>query len=92
MDEEEVRLWVRDTGAGIAVGDQERIFERFTRGAGAHLRYRGGGLGLAIVKAIAEAHGGRVELMSRLGEGSKFTMVLPREPTEGLFGVQNSDR
>jgi two-component system, OmpR family, sensor kinase len=92
MGEEEVRIWVRDTGTGIAVGDQERIFERFTRGSGAHLRYRGGGLGLAIVKAIAEAHGGGVELQSRLGEGSTFTIVLPREPTEGLFSVQNPDR
>jgi two-component system, OmpR family, sensor kinase len=87
-----VRIWVRDTGTGIAVGDQERIFQRFTRGSGAHLRYRGGGLGLAIVKAIAEAHGGHVELQSRLGEGSTFTIVLPREPTEGLFSVQNTDR
>jgi two-component system, OmpR family, sensor kinase len=92
MSEEDVRLWVRDTGAGVAVSDQQRIFERFTRGTGAHLRYRGGGLGLAIVKAIAEAHGGSVELQTRLGEGSKFTIVLPREPSEGLFSGQNSDR
>jgi signal transduction histidine kinase len=60
-----------------------RIFERFTRGRTAHTRYRGGGLGLAIVKAIAEAHGGHVELESRLGEGSTFTIVIPRHPAEG---------
>jgi signal transduction histidine kinase len=86
LTENEVRLWVRDTGAGISAGDQSRIFERFTRGAGARRRYRGGGLGLAIVRAIAEAHGGRVELKSRLGEGSTFTMVIPRYRSEGVAG------
>jgi signal transduction histidine kinase len=80
LERDEARLWVRDTGSGIPVSDQERIFERLTRGRGAHSRYRGGGLGLAIVKAIAEAHGGRVELESRLGEGSTFTIVIPRQP------------
>ena len=75
----EVRLTVRDTGIGISVPDQAAIFDRFTRGSGAHLRYRGSGLGLAIVKAIADAHGGRVELESRLGEGSTFTIVVPRD-------------
>jgi two-component system, OmpR family, sensor kinase len=92
LTEEEARLWVRDTGAGIPVADQERIFERLTRGTGAHRRYRGGGLGLAIVRAIAEAHGGRVELESRLGQGSKFTIVLPREPIRGVAGGQDPDR
>ena len=94
---DEIRLWVRDTGAGIAVADQTAIFARFTRGTGAHRRYRGSGLGLAIVKAIAEAHGGRVELESRLGEGSTFTIVLPRETRaphaiEGGSGGPDLDR
>jgi two-component system OmpR family sensor kinase len=89
---EEARLWVRDTGTGIAVADQERIFDRFARGTGAQRRYRGGGLGLAIVRAIAEAHGGRVELESRLGEGSMFTVVVPREPRQGVVGGQDPDR
>jgi two-component system, OmpR family, sensor kinase len=73
----EVRLWVRDTGFGIAEAEQTRVFDRFRRGRSAHRRYRGSGLGLAIVRTIAEAHGGRMELHSRLGEGSTFTMVLP---------------
>jgi signal transduction histidine kinase len=82
FDGDEARIWVRDTGSGIPASDQERIFDRFTRGRTAHTRYRGGGLGLAIVKAIAEAHGGRVELDSRLGEGSTFTIVVPRSQTQ----------
>jgi two-component system OmpR family sensor kinase len=92
LTEDLVRIWVRDTGVGIAVPDQERIFERFTRGSDAHLRYRGGGLGLAIVKAVAEAHGGGVNLESRLGEGSTFTIVIRRQRTEGTAGGQNPDR
>jgi two-component system, OmpR family, sensor kinase len=92
LGETEARIWVRDTGRGITLSDQARIFERFTRGRDAHRRYRGGGLGLAIVRAIAEAHGGRVELHSRLGEGSTFTIVLPRYTSEGLDGGPNSDR
>jgi signal transduction histidine kinase len=80
---DEVRLWVRDTGSGIPVSDQARIFGRFTRGKGAHRRYRGSGLGLAIVQAIAEAHGGRVELESLVGAGSTFALVLPRRISQG---------
>jgi len=83
VTDDEARLTVRDTGFGIPIADQEKIFERFTRGSDAHRRYRGGGLGLAIVKIIAEAHNGHVELDSRLGLGSTFTIVVPREPPEG---------
>jgi two-component system, OmpR family, sensor kinase len=90
--EDEVRLWVRDTGTGIPMSDQARIFDRFTRGTGSHSRYPGSGLGLAIVKAIAEAHGGRIEIESRLGEGSMFTIVVPKDPGEGVAGGQDLDR
>jgi two-component system, OmpR family, sensor kinase len=89
---DELRLWVRDTGSGIPVADQGRIFGRFTRGRGAHRRYRGSGLGLAIVKAIAEAHGGRVELISSVGVGSTFTLVLPRQGTGAWDHGPNPDR
>jgi two-component system, OmpR family, sensor kinase len=75
--DDEARIWVRDTGSGISPEDQVRILDSFTRGTGAHRRYRGGGLGLAVVSAIAEAHGGRIELESRVGEGSTFTIVVP---------------
>jgi signal transduction histidine kinase len=83
----ELRLWVRDTGVGIQPADRERIFDRFTRGKGAHRRYRGSGLGLAIVKAIAEAHGGRVELTSEPGVGSTFTMIIPMQRTRADSGA-----
>ncbi|MEL7037083.1 MAG: ATP-binding protein [Cyanobacteria bacterium J06592_8] len=73
------RLWVRDTGVGIAPGDQDRIFRRFERVENQHNSSQGSGLGLSIVTAIAETHGGYVELYSQLGEGSLFTLVLPQK-------------
>lgn len=73
---ERMLLWVRDTGEGIHPVDQGRIFERFGRVA-KHTRSLGSGLGLTIVRAIAEAHGGQVELVSEVGEGSQFTLNLP---------------
>jgi signal transduction histidine kinase len=75
----DVRMWVRDTGPGVASADAERVFERFVRGSGAGRRYRGAGLGLSIVQSIAQAHGGTVLLTSRLGEGATFTIVVPVE-------------
>lgn len=80
----EVRLSVRDDGDGIPAAEQDRIFERLVRGEGGRRRYRGSGLGLAIVRLIAEAHGGRVEVRSRVGHGSTFTIVIPAVgPGEG---------
>lgn len=73
LDGDSVRIWVADSGEGIAPADQERIFERFARSANGE----GAGLGLAIARTIAEAHGGRIELESAPGEGAKFTIVLP---------------
>jgi signal transduction histidine kinase len=76
----EARLWVSDSGPGIAPRDQARVFERFARASARPRRSEGAGLGLAIVRAIAEAHGGRVELDSRPGRGATFTLVLPVKP------------
>jgi signal transduction histidine kinase len=72
-----VRLWVRDTGEGIAPGDQARIFDRFARGPAGRRGTEGAGLGLAIVRRIAEAHGGSVVLDSDVGRGATFTIDLP---------------
>jgi signal transduction histidine kinase len=78
-DHREARLWVRDTGPGIAPEDQERIFERFARASASRRRSEGAGLGLAIVRAIAESHGGRAALSSRPGAGATFTLIIPLE-------------
>jgi two-component system OmpR family sensor kinase len=79
IDGDEAALWVRDSGPGISREDQGRVFERFARASGSRRRSEGAGLGLAIVRAIAEAHGGRVELASRPGAGSTFTVIVPLE-------------
>jgi PAS domain S-box-containing protein len=73
-----VVVMVQDTGSGIAQADQVRLFEKFYR-APRHddLNAKGTGLGLAIVKSIAEQHGGRTWVESRLGEGSTFYLSLP---------------
>lgn len=78
-----LHLWVRDDGPGVALEDQERLFQRFARGdASGRRRTEGAGLGLAIVRAIAEAHGGRVLLESRPGEGATFTIEVPAPPLD----------
>jgi len=76
----EVRMWVRDSGPGVDASELDRIFERFTTsstGTGVEHRL---GLGLAIVTAIAEAHGGRVEVTSTPGSGATFAIVMPARP------------
>ena len=76
------RLSVLDHGIGIPPDAQARIFDRFYRtdAARAHAK-KGTGLGLSICKWIAEAHHGRIEVQSTEGEGSRFTVVLPLEPS-----------
>jgi two-component system, OmpR family, sensor kinase len=76
-----VRLWVKDTGPGVPEHEQDRIFERFVRLDRAP-EGEGTGLGLAITQAVAEAHGGSVELDSRPGEGARFTLSIPTEPPQ----------
>lgn len=83
---DEVRVWVRDTGGGVEVSDRHRIFEPFERGRDSHRSYRGGGLGLTIVRAIAEAHGGHVELECRPGGGAMFTIVLHSQAERSVGG------
>jgi signal transduction histidine kinase len=85
-----VRFWVRDTGDGIEAADQQRIFERFARVTNSRRRSDGSGLGLSIVKAIAEAHGGKINLRSQLGTGSTFTIVIPLEPAKVITEIPRS--
>lgn len=76
-DDAAVRLWVRDDGEGIPPGELGPIFERFHRVSGSTRRSDGAGLGLSIVRAIAEAHGGEIEVTSRPRAGACFTLVIP---------------
>ena len=71
-------IQVRDTGMGIAPEEQAHIFDRFYRVNSDRSRQTGGsGLGLAIAKAIAEAHGGNLQVQSEVGRGSTFIVRLP---------------
>jgi signal transduction histidine kinase len=72
---------VRDTGVGIDATELPRIFDRFYRGSLANeARGSGSGLGLAIVRSIVDMHGGSVTVESSLGRGSRFVVMLPRDP------------
>jgi signal transduction histidine kinase len=74
----ELAIRVRDHGIGIPAPERSKIFEAFYRIEKGLLHdVKGSGLGLAVVKHVAEAHGGRVEVESRPGEGSTFTLWLP---------------
>jgi signal transduction histidine kinase len=76
---------VSDPGIGIAPEDQEHLFEPFTRSVAAREAARGSGLGLHIVAQIVERHGGTIQVASRLGAGSTFTIRLP-------LAAPNADR
>lgn len=78
-----LQIFVEDHGPGIPPEDHARIFERFYR-RGSELRRDtpGVGIGLSIVQHIAEAHGGRVTVRSAPGQGSRFTLEFPWQPTE----------
>ncbi len=73
----EVRISVADTGPGIAVEDQERIFEEFQQTEAGVEHREGTGLGLALSKRFVELHGGRIWLESEPGRGSRFVFTLP---------------
>ena len=74
-------LTVEDTGVGIAPKQQERIFERFYRVDKSHSKASGGtGLGLSIVKHAVQLHHGKIQLQSKLGQGTRIRVVFPAEP------------
>lgn len=74
-----LELVVEDTGIGIAQADLGRLFQPFVRLAGAE-QAQGSGLGLALVKRLVELHGGRVEVTSAPGAGSRFAVTIPAPP------------
>jgi signal transduction histidine kinase len=73
-----LRFAVSDTGPGIPLEHQERIFDRFARLP--NERVRGTGIGLAFCKLAVEAHGGRIWVESQPGKGSTFFFTLPLNP------------
>jgi signal transduction histidine kinase len=75
-----MEISVIDNGCGIAPEDLPNIFERFYRADKSRNRVTGGsGIGLTIVKAIVEAHGGRIQVNSKLGKGTEFIVQLPKK-------------
>ena len=78
---DECILAIADNGQGIAAEDLPHLFDRFYRAdKGRSNERQSTGLGLAITKAIVEAHGGRIEVTARIGQGSTFSVRLPRKP------------
>ena len=73
-----VQLSVSDTGQGIAPDDLPKVFQRFFRTDESRTRQTGGtGLGLSIAQWIAVRHGGWIQVASKQGVGSRFTLILP---------------
>ncbi len=80
LKDNKVIISIEDQGIGISEEDLKYVFERFYRADKSRTRATGGtGIGLTIVKSIVSSHGGEVKLESKLGEGSKFTIILLKE-------------
>jgi two-component system OmpR family sensor kinase len=78
-DDSGTTISITDSGPGLSQADQDRIFERFYRADPSRNRSNeeGSGLGLSIVDAVMQAHGGKVTVTSKLGEGATFTVFFP---------------
>jgi signal transduction histidine kinase len=88
----ELRFEVHDTGPGIPPGEQDRLFEPFYRGATSTNASGGVGLGLSIARALVTAMGGRLDLWSELGKGSRFLITLPGAEGMALQGPAVPER
>jgi two-component system phosphate regulon sensor histidine kinase PhoR len=78
-DNDKICIRVTDNGIGISKNDQKHIFDKFYRASSGNIhKFKGLGLGLYYVKKIAEAHGGDVDVSSKPGKGSTFTVTLPK--------------
>lgn len=76
---DELHLWIADTGAGMEPSEVARIFELYSR-LDKHSQVDGTGIGLFIVKSIVSAHGGKIDVTSKLGSGTTFEITLPLNP------------
>jgi len=88
-DENNIKFYVKDTGIGIGVDEQETIFERFRQGKNHETHNHGVGLGLSIVKGLSTVLGGKVEVKSTLGVGSMFSVSIPHEKTIARKEITN---
>jgi len=84
-----LEISVSDTGPGIAPADRDKLFEKYYR-ASKSAGIKGAGLGLAIVKAVADAHGGRVELDTEEGKGSTFRIIIPADRERRAGNLEES--
>jgi len=94
QDDGHVVIEVEDNGFGIPEHELPTIFDRFTRAQNAQQRREGTGIGLALVKEIVEAHGGTITVRSVVGQGTTFTVTLPRgrpNPQEAVRQDEESD-
>jgi len=89
---------VTDTGPGIALAEQEKVFQRFYRSPQNESKVSGTGLGLALVKEMVILHGGKINLTSEIGKGTCFEVQLPLEQVmpieiqrENKYGFENAD-
>jgi len=96
-DADAIELTVTDTGSGIADDDLPHIFERFERGRAATLQkvrgdvgLAGSGLGLAIVRRIVDLHAAALHVVSRVGEGTRFSVRFPPQPVPGRAATQTT--
>ena len=78
----EADVWIEDTGAGIASGEIDELFEKYNTTSGKTSEHKGTGLGLVICKMIVEAHGGKIWAQSEEGKGTEFTFSLPSKRAE----------
>lgn len=91
-NEDSITMYVRDTGEGIPEADINRIFERFYRVDKSRSKEKGGtGLGLAIVKHILEGHQSKIEVKSKVGEGSEFRFTLKKDLSDDNIELDELD-
>jgi two-component system sensor histidine kinase BarA len=88
VHEDVAEISVTDTGVGIALEDQETIFEEFRQVGTADKKVEGTGLGLSLARKFIELHGGRIWVQSQVGQGSSFTFTLPVEGGDGALPLQ----
>ena len=88
--EDELRIWVKDTGVGIPANEIEGLFEKYRQAqSGRKSKHKGTGLGLAICKMIVESHGGKIWVESREREGTTFYFTLRQAKKDAASGESN---